>query len=109
MPMSGAGVSFRVQPDVLDAKAQEVSNEIDKMEKLFQNIQTTVNATKHYWVGEAGDVHRRAFQSQKDDIENILKRLKEHPVDLRMIAGTFRETEAKVEAVFSQMSSNLID
>lgn len=109
MAMSGMGVSFRVQPEVLDAKAQEVTKEINQMEVLLQNIQKTVSATKHYWIGEAGNIHRAAFQSQKDDIEEMLKRLKEHPEDLRKIAGTYRATEKMVENTFSQMPSNLID
>lgn len=109
MAMSGFGVSFRVQPEVLDQKAQEVSSEVERMERMFRAIQSTVSATQHYWIGEAGNAHRKAFQEQKDDIEMILKRLKEHPVDLRMIAGTYRETETRQTDAMYELSNNLID
>lgn len=109
MAMDGLGVEIKVEPDVLDAKAQEVSSAVSQMEQLFNSIQATVDRTQYYWIGEAGNVHRNAFREQKDDIEVILKRLKEHPVDLRKIANTYRTTERDQTNISSQMSSNLID
>ena len=109
MAMSNVGVSFRVQPDVLDEKAQIVSSQVKSIEDLFKSIQSTVSSTRNYWIGEAGNTHRKAFQSQKDDIETILKRLKEHPVDLRKIAGTYRDGEKVVADIMNGLPNNLID
>lgn len=49
------------------------------------------------------------FEEQKDDVETLLKRLKEHPVDLQKIAKTYIDTEQRQTEASSQMSSNLID
>lgn len=109
MAMDGSGVEIKVQPDVLNAKASEVSSSISRMEQLFDTVQSTVARTKYYWIGEAGELHRRMFEEQKDDVETLLKRLKEHPVDLQKIAKTYIDTEQQQTEASSQMSSNLID
>ncbi|MCI8950220.1 MAG: hypothetical protein HFG49_09280 [Lachnospiraceae bacterium] len=109
MAMDGSGVEIKVQPDILNAKAEEVSAAVAQMEQLFDTVQTTVGRTKYYWIGEAGELHRRMFEEQKDDVETLLKRLKEHPVDLQKIAKTYIDTEQQQTEASSQMSSNLID
>jgi len=118
MAMDSSGVEIKVQPDVLNAKASDVSTSISQMEQLFDTVQmeqlfdtvqTTVARTKYYWIGEAGELHRKMFEEQKDDVETLLKRLKEHPVDLQKIAKTYIDTEQRQTEASSQMSSNLID
>ena len=109
MAMDSSGVEIKVQPDVLNAKASDMSTSISQMEQLFDTVQTTVARTKYYWIGEAGELHRKMFEEQKDDVETLLKRLKEHPVDLQKIAKTYIDTEQRQTEASSQMSSNLID
>ncbi|MDO4329651.1 MAG: WXG100 family type VII secretion target [Lachnospiraceae bacterium] len=109
MAMDSAGVEIRVQPDILNAKAEEVSGAIAQMEQLFESVQATAARTKYYWIGEAGELHRKMFEDQKDDIVQLLQRLKEHPVDLQKIAKTYTETEQQLTEAASLMSSNLID
>ena len=109
MAMDSSGVEIKVQPDVLNAKASDVSTSISQMEQLFDTVQTTVARTKYYWIGESGELHRKMFEEQKDDVETLLKRLKEHPVDLQKIAKTYIDTEQRQTEASSQMSSNLID
>ena len=109
MAMDISELEFKVQPYVLSAKASDVSTSISQMEQLFDTVQTTVSRTKYYWIGEAGELHRKMFEEQKDDVETLLKRLKEHPVDLQKIAKTYIDTEQRQTEASSQMSSNLID
>lgn len=109
MAMNASGVEIKVQPEVLDAKAQEVTTAIAQMERLFDAALNTVSRTQYYWIGAAGEVHRKAFEDQRDDITAILNRLKEHPVDLQKIANTYRETERALTEAASQLSSDLID
>ena len=51
MAMDSSGVEIKVQPDVLNAKASDVSTSISQMEQLFDTVQTTVARTKYYWIG----------------------------------------------------------
>ena len=45
MAMDSSGVEIKVQPDVLNAKASDVSTSISQMEQLFDTVQTTVART----------------------------------------------------------------
>ena len=107
MEMNSKDIKMNVLPNELDMKAQEAATAILEMEQLLANVQDTVNRTEYYWNGEAAELNRRVFLEQKEDMEEILTRLKEYPATLRKVANIYRETEEKPKAV--SWSSNLID
>ena len=107
MEMNSKDIKMNVLPNELDMKAQEATTAIFEMEQLLANVQDTVNRTEYYWNGEAAELNRKVFLEQKDDMEEILTRLKEYPETLRKVANIYRETEEKPKAV--PWSSNLID
>ena len=107
MEMNSKDIKMNVLPNELDMKAQEATTAIFEMEQLLANVQDTVNRTEFYWNGEAAELNRKVFLEQKEDMEEILTRLKEYPATLRKVANIYRETEEKPKAV--PWSSNLID
>ena len=107
MEMNSKDIKMNVLPNELDMKAQEATTAIFEMEQLLANVQVTVNRTEYYWNGEAAELNRKVFLEQKEDMEEILTRLKEYPATLRKVANIYRETEEKPKAV--PWSSNLID
>lgn len=107
MEMNIKNIKMNVLPNELDMKAQEATTAIFEMEQLLANVQDTVNRTEYYWNGEAAELNRKVFLEQKEDMEEILTRLKEYPATLRKVANIYRETEEKPKAV--PWSSNLID
>ncbi len=107
MEMNSKDIKMNVLPNELDMKAQEATTAIFEMEQLLANVQDTVNRTEYYWNGEAAELNRKVFLEQKEDMEEILTRLKEYPATLRKVANIYRETEEKPKAV--PWSSNLID
>lgn len=107
MEMNSKDIKMNVLPNELDMKAQEAATAIFEMEQLLANVQDTVNRTEYYWNGEAAELNRKVFLEQKEDMEEILTRLKEYPATLRKVANIYRETEEKPKAV--PWSSNLID
>ena len=107
MEMNSKDIKMNVLPNELDMKAQEATTAIFEMEQLWANVQDTVNRTEYYWNGEAAELNRKVFLEQKEDMEEILTRLKEYPATLRKVANIYRETEEKPKAV--PWSSNLID
>ncbi len=107
MEMNSKDIKMNVLPNELDIKAQEAATAIFEMEQLLANVQDTVNRTEYYWNGEAAELNRKVFLEQKEDMEEILTRLKEYPATLRKVANIYRETEEKPKAV--PWSSNLID
>lgn len=109
MAVNFSDVTIKVTPEILNSKAQEVTAAITQMERLFDAVQNTVERTRYYWKGEAGDLHRKLFMEEKDDIMAILERLKEHPADLQKIARTYTVAEDNLTEAAGYMSSNLID
>lgn len=107
MEINSKDIKMNVLPNELDIKAQEATTAIFEMEQLLANVQDTVNRTEYYWNGEAAELNRKVFLEQKEDMEEILTRLKEYPATLRKVANIYRETEEKPKAV--PWSSNLID
>ena len=53
-------------------------------------------------------MHRTIYQNQKLHIEEMMKRLKEHPADLIVIAQTYIEAEERAESLASGLPGDVI-
>ncbi|RKJ02698.1 hypothetical protein D7X87_16575 [bacterium D16-54] len=107
MAIIGA-VELLVTPDVLNQKAVEVEKNISNMRQRFDTMKTLVEKSKGYWIGEAGDMHRQNYSEQQDNIDQVLNRLSEHPIDLRSIAQTYSATELKVENIIQSLPGDVL-
>lgn len=101
-------IQVKVNSAVLIEKAQSVSESITSMANYFGQLEKIVNRTSYYWTGEAGDLHRNIYQEQKTQIEEMMKRLKEHPVDLMAMAQTYDNAEAAVRSVAAELPGDII-
>ena len=92
--MSGIEVvSVKVSPEVLVKQAEEVRQLGRDMKKCFQTLQNTIERTKGYWIGDAGELHRKLYDDHKDAVEQMLRRLLEHPDDLLAISENYKSAE----------------
>lgn len=107
MAIAGA-VEILVTPEVLNQKAVEVEKNVSNMRTRFETMKTLVEKSKGYWIGEAGDMHRQNYAEQQENIEQILKRLSEHPADLRSIAQTYSDTELRIEDVIQSLPGDVL-
>ena len=105
----GGDVVIKVGPEVLVEESQEVAASIRKMASCFEDLERIINRTNYYWIGEAGDMHRSLYQEQKENVDEMIRRLKEHPQDLLTIAQNYVQTEQAVEAVANRLSGNAIE
>lgn len=103
-----SNVSLKVTPEILTAKSTEVSNKVRSMKEHLDELKRLVDKTKSYWIGEAGDKHRKMYEDLLPDIEEILKRLGEHPVDLVTIAQQYTDVELKIQEEISALPSDVI-
>ena len=101
-------VELLVTPEQLNQKAVEVERNVANMRKRFENMRTLVEKSMGYWVGEAGDLHRKNYGDQKDNIDQILRRLSEHPADLREIAQTYTSVELKVQEIAVDLPGDVL-
>ena len=106
--MIAGDVALKVTPEVLVAKADNVYAKLKKMQETLDNVQQTVERTKGYWIGEAGDAHRKMYEDEKEAIVEIMLRLNEHPIDLRDIARTYMETEAAVAELAEDLPADIL-
>lgn len=102
------GSSIVVDTNTIVAKANVVSSVISDLERTFDELQRVVNRTSSYWIGEAGNHHRKMFSDEKDNISFILVRLKEHPEDLKLMANNFETSERKLTEVNRSLRSDYI-
>lgn len=101
-------VHIKVDSNVLRDKAVSVSKSIANMASCLEQMETVINRTYSYWIGEAGDMHRKIYQEQRPRLEEMMKRLKEHPADLLTIAQTYDTAEAAVQEIASELPGDII-
>ncbi|WP_432627720.1 WXG100 family type VII secretion target [Brotaphodocola sp.] len=101
MAIAGS-VELLVMPELLVQKADEVQKKVIDMKNCFDRMKTLVDRSKSYWVGEAGDQHRKNYSEQQQNISDMLRRWDEHPRDLNAIAQTYLTTEKNIQQVIVQ-------
>ena len=72
-------IILKEAPERLREKADQVSQEISAMSDAFEELATVISRTSHYWIGEAGDHYRTLYTENKEEIEEMFKRLGQHP------------------------------
>lgn len=103
-----AGITLKVSPNELKAKANEIQDQIRSFESAWRRIEQIINNSKGYWVGDAGNAHQKQFQQCRNDAERIMRRLYEHPTDLIKMAGLYEESEKKAVEKIQQLSGDVI-
>lgn len=102
-------VSVKVRPEVLAEKSQEVSASIRKMASCFEELERIISRTGYYWIGEAGDMHRKLYQEQREAVDEMMKRLEEHPKDLLTISQTYVQAEQAVTSIANELPGDVIE
>ena len=108
MALTASQITIKVTPEVLLAKADEVSGEIGRMSNAFDTLTAVMARTKHYWIGEAGDLHRSLYEEQREAASNMLQRWRELPADLQLIAQTYTTAENEAKTLTGMLTSDVI-
>jgi len=102
-------VEVRVSTAELRRQAAEVSRRVESLTARFSELERTVNSTRGYWTGDAGDLHRRFYAERRDDVETMLRRLREHPVDLLKMSGNYEQAEEVIAESFDALRGDAIN
>jgi len=102
------GVNIKVTPEVLTAKSSEVAKKVNNMKQYFADLKDCVDKTGGYWIGDAADRHRSMYKEMEGEIEAILQRLGEHPVDLVTIAQKYSDVELKIEQDIDALPGDIL-
>lgn len=100
--------NLKVDTAALQTTASEVTAHTNELSKQFDELQSTVSATAHYWIGAAGDQYRKEFAARKDEMDTILTVLKEYPKDLLELVGVYERVETGNTEIPAQLQADYI-
>lgn len=106
--LSFGSVTLKVTPEVLHSKAELVNTKVSTMTKEFDKMSSLISRSNSYWVGKAGEVHRKTYLEKQPDIEDIFKRLNEHVRELHQMATVYIETEKATTEVAEALPNDII-
>ena len=101
-------MTIKVNPSVLQNKAQDITGQIDRVEKALQNISDQINSSRNYWEGDASDTHRKKFKELQGDTRKVIRELRAHPRNLLTMAGLYSKTENQVQAEANSLPTDVI-
>lgn len=108
MALNASNTQIVVDTAELKSKADAVSKKIITLERKIENIKEKLDATVFYWEGDAADAYRQLYPEQAENVEEIFKRLKEHPVDLVNIATNYEAAENIIKEEISALPVDII-
>ena len=98
--------NIRTSPEVLRAKATEISSQASDMkstaDKMF-TIVDTINGS--VWSGTAQATFVKQFEDLRDDAENVYKSVMKMVEDLNKIAADYDENEDKLHSLFQSLTN----
>ena len=86
-------IVLKVQPQVLMAKAAEISNEKDLIIRLLDQAKTEIGALSDLWISEASMEYQKRFRLLCNDVEHILVFITGYISDLNEVAGIYSGAE----------------
>lgn len=97
-----------VTPEEMEKAASELSTQVGNMNEHFQQMKATMQQTISYWVGEAGEAHRKLYEQQVAKTEEIIARYTEHINDLNAMAGVYSEAEMRAASLAEELPTSTL-
>ena len=99
---------IRVNPEHLAAKASSIEGKLRGLTAALTEFEQKVNRTGGYWSGEAGDLYRSKYQESKEEIYDMLDRIRSHAGNLSAIARNSSENERESEELAESLMEQVI-
>lgn len=109
MAMNIEGTRLKVSTTQLRTKSEEVARLAKELQKCMDEMHQKITATNTYWIGDAGDMHRRMYEEQSEEIDEMLRRINEHPVDLISMADVYDGVEKEVTQIAQSLDGDVIE
>ena len=101
-------IRLRVSTEVLIEKADGIQSSTEKIRSMWEQLAEIVRSSTAYWEGSSSERHQAYLDLVKEDVDHILRRMKEHPSDLLKMAGIYEEAETSVTEMVSPLKSDVI-
>lgn len=98
----------RVETGKLKQAALEIEEKLNQLQAAFAGMDEVMERTQGYWLGEAGDTHRKVFWEQQPKREETIKRLQVHIRDLQKMAGIYDTAEQEAVNTAESLPEDVI-
>ena len=71
--MTAGDVVLKVTPEMLTEKADLAEETLLEVQRTLESLEQTVKRTRGYWLGSAGELHRKMYEDEKTAAEEILQ------------------------------------
>jgi len=92
--MAGVDYTFRVDTNVLTAKADEMNGEKSTIIQIMDQAKTEIASLTGTWKSAASDEFQNRFRQIYDDIDNMLAITSEHISDIKEAAQIYARAES---------------
>ena len=92
--MAGMDITLRVDPGVLNAKADEMNGQKTTIIQIMDQAKTEVTSLTGTWKSTASDEYQNRFRQIYDDIDNMLAITSEHISDIKEAAQIYTQAES---------------
>ncbi len=103
-----ADIRLKVSADELQRGAEQLERQIANAQSSWNSLCEVVNASRHYWEGEAADCGRSLMEETRQEVQEAFGRLKEHPPRLLQMAGIYRNAEARAAELVNSLPDDAI-
>lgn len=101
-------IQIKVDTGSMLTTAENIKSEIATIRKDWDQIQRIVADMKGYWEGDANNKNDEILNKEKEDVEEVIKRLSEHPDDLLKMANLYSGTETSNEEEVTFLPTDII-
>ena len=97
-----------VKPEELVTKSAELRKEVVDLKNQFEIMNSLVEKTKNYWLGEAGNFHRDMYNQSVQEEPALIKSLEEYSDALNKIAANYEGNEKKLVEKAGALSGDIL-
>lgn len=102
-------IELQVTPEQMTQTASGIMNKISEVQGLFEEISEKMRRTTAYWEGDVGNNERKTYEGNQDDIDLMIKNLKNYVLELKLMAMNYTLTETAVTQISEALPSNILE
>ncbi len=100
-------LALDVTTEQVRAQSSKIEGTVQQIESLIKAMQTSVEGTSGYWKGEAADMHRNELANSADELQAVLQRIANYPIDIQKMAGIYEGADETNVGIVTQLQSDV--
>lgn len=100
-------LALDVTTEQVRSQSQKIDTTVQEIRKLITIMRNSVEQTDGYWKGEAADMHRSELANSADELQAVLQRIANYPIDIQKMAGIYEGAEDTNEGLATQLQPDV--